>query len=62
MERIPQRVVIGMDPHKRSVTLDFIARRETVLGAGWLTTVVAERRVSSSLRHVWSLGLYEGLR
>jgi hypothetical protein len=28
------RVVIGMDPHKRSVTIDVMAGDETVLGGG----------------------------
>ena len=28
------RVVIGMDPHKRSVTIEVMAADETVLGGG----------------------------
>lgn len=30
-----QRVVIGMDPHKRSVTIEVMACDEAVLGGGW---------------------------
>ena len=33
-----QRVVIGMDPHKRSVTIEVMAGDETVLGAGRYAT------------------------
>ena len=33
-----QRVVIGMDPHKRSVTIEVMAGDETVLGGGRFTT------------------------
>ena len=32
------RVVIGMDPHKRSVTIEVMAGDETVLGGGRFTT------------------------
>ena len=29
------RVVIGMDPHKRSVTIEVMTADETVVGGGW---------------------------
>jgi len=32
------RVVIGMDPHKRSVTIEVMAADETVLGGGRYAT------------------------
>ena len=32
------RVVIGMDPHKRSVTVEVMAANETVLGGGRYAT------------------------
>lgn len=35
------RVVIGMDPHKRTVTIEGMAVDETVLDCGWFTTDVA---------------------
>jgi transposase len=35
------RVVIGMDPHKRTVTVEVMAADETVLGAGRFSTDVA---------------------
>jgi transposase len=34
MSQLPDRVVIGMDPHKRSVTVEVMARDETVLDRG----------------------------
>jgi transposase len=34
MSQLPDRVVIGMDPHKRSVTVEVMARDETVLDVG----------------------------
>ena len=33
-------VVIGMDPHKRSVTIEVMAGDETILGGGRFTTDV----------------------
>ena len=33
-----QRVVIGMDPHKRSVTIEVMAGDETILGKGRFAT------------------------
>jgi transposase len=41
MEQHPQRVVIGMDPHKRSVTIEVMNADETVLGGGRFGTDVA---------------------
>jgi len=35
-----ERVVIGMDPHKRSVTIEVMTADETVLGGGRLSTDV----------------------
>jgi transposase len=34
MSQDEPRVVIGMDPHKRSVTIEVMAGDETVLGGG----------------------------
>ena len=34
----PERVVIGMDPHKRSVTIEVMAGDETILGGGRFAT------------------------
>jgi len=36
-----QRVVIGMDPHKRSVTVEVMEADETIVGRGRLGTDVA---------------------
>jgi transposase len=41
MEESPQRVVIGMDPHKRSVTIEVMAADEQVLGGDRFGTDVA---------------------
>ena len=41
MEESSQRVVIGMDPHKRSVTIEVMAADEKVLGGGRFGTDVA---------------------
>ena len=38
MEAAAERVVIGMDPHKRSVTIEVMAADETVLGGGRFAT------------------------
>jgi hypothetical protein len=37
MSQLPDRVVIGMDPHKRSVTVEVMTRDETVLDRGRFT-------------------------
>ncbi len=34
MGKTSSRVVIGMDPHKRSVTIEVMTSDETVLGSG----------------------------
>lgn len=34
MQQQAERVVIGMDPHKRSVTIEMMSGDETVLGGG----------------------------
>ena len=34
MQQQAERVVIGMDPHKRSVTIEVMTADETVLGRG----------------------------
>ena len=45
------RVVIGMDPHKRSVTIEVMAADETILGGGRFATTAdgyrAMRRASA---------------
>jgi transposase len=38
MSKLPDRVVIGMDPHKRSVTVEVMAADETVLDRGRFAT------------------------
>src|SRR4029453_12430312 len=38
MSPVPDRVVIGMDPHKRSVTVEVMTRDETVLDRGRFAT------------------------
>jgi hypothetical protein len=38
------RVIIGMDPHKRSATIEVMAGNETVLGGGRFGTDVAGYR------------------
>jgi hypothetical protein len=43
------RVVIGMDPHKRSATIEIIDHQETVLAAGRFGTYGAMIRHSRSL-------------
>jgi len=55
-----QRVVIGMDPHKRSVTIEVMAADEAVLGGGRFTTDPAgfkEMReyVRAWPDHVWAI-------
>ena len=38
MESTSSRVVVGMDPHKRSATIEVMAADETVLGGGRFAT------------------------
>ena len=54
------RVVIGMDPHKRSVTIEVMAADETILGGDRFTTDVAGfRAMRQYVRHwpqrVWAI-------
>ena len=44
MERSAERVVIGMDPHKRSVTIEVMTADEEVLGGGRFGTDIAGYR------------------
>ena len=60
MERHDSRVVIGMDPHKRSVTIEVMAADETVLGGGRFATDAAGFRRVETLRQavpdrVWAI-------
>ncbi len=41
MNDAKRRVVIGMDPHKRSVTIEVMTADETIVGAGRFGTDVA---------------------
>src|SRR3954467_11549944 len=59
-----QRIVVGMDPHKRSVTIEVMTREETVLGGGRYGTDEAgfaalQRYVSQFGDRVWAI---EGCR
>ena len=38
MHETPPQVLIGMDPHKRSVTIEVMTSDETVVGAGRFAT------------------------
>jgi transposase len=60
MDQEQQRVVIGMDPHKRSVTIEVMTADETVLGGGRFGTdldgFAAMRRYVSRFRdRVWAI-------
>ena len=44
MQRETQRVVVGMDPHKRSVTIEVMTAEEQVVGGGLFGTDVAGYR------------------
>ena len=46
-------VVIGMDPHKRSVTIEVMAADETVLGGGRFATDRAGYRAMLDYVHRW---------
>src|SRR3954465_3561602 len=55
-----QRVVVGMDPHKRSVTIEVMTAEETVLGGGRYGTDPAgfaamRRAVSQFPNRVWAI-------
>ena len=47
------RVVIGMDPHKRSVTIEVMAADETVLGGGRFATDKPGYRAMLDYVHRW---------
>jgi transposase len=60
MSTTNSRVVIGMDPHKRSVTIEVMAADEKVLGGGRYATDVAgfaalRRYVSRFPDRVWAI-------
>ena len=60
MNTTKSRVVIGMDPHKRSVTIEVMAADETVLGGGRYATDVEgfaalRRYVSQFTDRVWAI-------
>ena len=48
-----ERVVIGMDPHKRSVAIEVMDARETVLGGGRFSTDMAGYRSMSEYLKRW---------
>jgi transposase len=59
-DRTAGRVVIGMDPHKRSVTIEVMAGDETVLGGGrFATTAEGYTAMREYVRrwpdHVWAI-------
>jgi transposase len=47
-------VVIGMDPHKRSVTIEVMAGDETVLGGGRFATTVEGYRAMEQYVARWN--------
>ena len=60
MEQDAQRVVIGMDPHKRSVTIQVMTADETVVGGGRFgTDIVGYRSMLGVVRRwpdrVWAI-------
>jgi transposase len=60
MDDASSRVVIGMDPHKRSVTIEVMTADETVLGGGRYGTDQAgfaamKRYVSQFPDHLWAI-------
>ena len=60
MEATPARVVIGMDPHKRSMTIEVMSANETVLGGGRFGTdmpgfAAIRRYVSQFPDRVWAI-------
>jgi len=65
MVQVP-RVVIGMDPHKRSVTIEVMAADETVLGGGRFDTSVEGyaallEYVAAWPQRVWAIEGCEGI-
>ena len=66
MEDTNSRVVIGMDPHKRSVTIEVMAADEKVLGGGRYATDAAgfaalRRYVSRFTDRVWAIEGCDGI-
>ncbi len=60
MGATPARVVIGMDPHKRSVTIEVMSADETILGGGRFGTdedglAAIRRYVSQFPDRVWAI-------
>jgi hypothetical protein len=60
MNDVMSRVVIGMDPHKRSVTIEMMTADETILGGGRYATTqngfaAMKRYVSQFPDHVWTI-------
>jgi transposase len=53
MEQARQRVVIGMDPHKRSVTIEVMSANESVVGGGRFGTDVAGYRSMLEVARRW---------
>ena len=58
MDRAPavqdvDRVVVGMDPHKRSVTIEVMAGDETILGGGRFDTTVEGYRAMRASVAAW---------
>jgi transposase len=54
MSRFEGRVVIGMDPHKRSVTIEVMAADETILGTGRFDTDAAGYRSMVRYAKQWT--------
>ena len=52
-EQLANRVVIGMDPHKRSVTIELMMADESVLGGGRYTT--DEAGFAAMMRYVYTI-------
>ena len=64
-EQVP-RVVIGMDPHKRSVTIEVMTADEAVLDGGRFDTTVEGyaamlEHVSQRPQRVWAIEGCEGI-
>src|SRR3954466_9624079 len=49
----PNRVVVGMDPHKRSVTIEVMAGDETILGGGRFATTAEGYRAMRAYVAAW---------
>ena len=59
-------VVIGMDPHKRSVTIEVMTADETVLGSGRFATdaegfAAMRRYVSRFTERLWAIEACNGI-